>query len=67
MRRWPLWTALALCALFAFERISDMDAGWLLALGREIARQLTPRCASCLRPFTASAPATGPPSAVRYA
>jgi hypothetical protein len=36
--RWPLWTALLLVGLFAFQRISDMDAGWLLSLGREVAR-----------------------------
>jgi hypothetical protein len=40
---WLSAIAFALVALFAFQRISDMDAGWLLALGRLIARGGFPR------------------------
>jgi len=34
---WPLAAALGFAALFCFQRISDMDTGWLLALGRRVA------------------------------
>ncbi len=35
---WLLAVAFGFAALFAFQRLSDMDAGWLLALGRLVAQ-----------------------------